>query len=127
MSSSRRSSRSAVAAGADAQVLAARMLAMQADAGLTIAMRMPILMKGAFGDSRGQREATQAVTEKVSAVVESSMAATQAAAAFWWNMALHIPGQFDVAAAAVKVADRTLEPFAKRTRANAARLSGSRR
>lgn len=127
MPSTRKSSRSAIATGADAQVLAARVLTMQAEAGLTIAMRMPILMKGAFGDSHGQREATKAVMEKVSAVVESSLAATQAATAFWWGLALHLPGQFDFAAAAVRVADSTLEPFARRTRANAARLSGGRR
>lgn len=127
MSSTRRSSRSTLAAGADAQVLAARMLTMQAEAGLTIAMRMPLLFRGAFGDSRGQREATKAVLEKVSAVVESSVAATQATTALWWGLALHLPGQFDLAAAAVQVADSTLEPFARRTRANAARLSGSRR
>jgi hypothetical protein len=90
-------------------------------------MRMPILMKGAFGDSRGQREAAKAVLEKVSAVFESSFAATQAATAFWWGMAFNPFGQFDVAAAAVRAADSTLEPFARRTRANAARLSGSRR
>ncbi|UZF92940.1 hypothetical protein [Bosea sp. NBC_00550] len=127
MPSSRKPSRSAVAAGADAQVLAARVMAMQAEAGITIAMRMPILLKGAFGDSRGQHEATNAVMEKLSAMVESSLAATQAATAFWWGLALNPPGQFDMAAAAVRAADSTLEPFARRTRANAARLSGSRR
>ncbi|CAH1651796.1 conserved hypothetical protein [Hyphomicrobiales bacterium] len=127
MRSTRRSSRSAVATGADAQVLAARVLTMQAEAGLTIAMRMPLLFRGAFGDSRGQHEAAKAVLEKVSAVVESSVAATQATTALWWGMALHLPGQFDVTAAAVKVADSSLEPFARRTRANAARLSGFRR
>jgi len=127
MPSSRQPSPSALAAGASAQVLAARMLTMQADASLTIAMRMPLLFKGAFGDSHGQREAAKAVLEKVSAVAESSFAATQATTAFWWGFALHLPGQFDLAAAAVRVADSTLEPFARRTRANAARLSGFRR
>ncbi|WP_306225881.1 hypothetical protein [Bosea beijingensis] len=123
----RKSTGSALATGAEAQVLAARLMSMHAEAGLTIAMRMPLLMKGAFGDSRGQREATKAVMEKVSAVFESSVAATQAATAFWWGLALNPPGQFDLAMAAVKVADSTLEPFARRTRANAARLSGYRR
>ncbi len=127
MPRSRKSTGSALATGAEAQVLAARLMSMQADAGLTIAMRMPLLMKGAFGDSRGQREATKAVAEKVSAVLESSFAATQATTAFWWGLALNPFGQFDLATAAVKAADSTLEPFARRTRANAARLSGHRR
>jgi hypothetical protein len=127
MARTRKSTGSALATGAEAQVLAARLMSMQADAGLTIAMRMPLLMKGAFGDSRGQREATKAVAEKVSAVLESSFAATQATAAFWWGLALNPLGQVDLAKAAVRAADSTLEPFARRTRANAARLSGSRR
>lgn len=123
----RKSTGSALATGAEAQVLAARLMTMQADAGLTIAMRMPLLMRGAFGDSRGQREATKAVTEKVSAMLESSFAATQATTAFWWGLAFNPFGQIDLTTAAVKVADSTLEPFARRTRANAARLSGYRR
>jgi hypothetical protein len=127
MARTRKSTGSALATGAEAQVLAARLMSMQADAGLTIAMRMPLLMKGAFGDSRGQSEATKAVAEKVSAVLESSFAATQATAAFWWGLALNPLGQVDLAKAAVRAADSTLEPFARRTRANAARLSGSRR
>ena len=127
MPRSRKSMGSALATGAEAQVLAARLMSMHAEAGLTIAMRMPLLMKGAFGDSRGQREAAKAVMEKVSAVFESSVAATQATTAFWWGLALNPPGQFDLATAAVKAADSTLEPFARRTRANAARLSGYRR
>lgn len=127
MARPRRSKRSAVATGADAQDLAARVFSMHAEASLTIAMRMPILLKGALGDSHGQREAAKAVIEKVSAVVESSFAASQAATAFWWELALNPPGQFDMAAAVVRVADSTLEPFAKRTRANAARLGGYRR
>jgi hypothetical protein len=123
----RKTKGTAPATGAEAQVLAARLMTMQADAGLTIAMRMPLLMKGAFGDSRGQREATKAVMEKASAVFESSLAATQATTAFWWGLALNPFGQLDLATAAVSVADSTLEPFARRTRANAARLSGYRR
>ena len=112
------------AAGAEAQALATRVLAMQAEAGLTIAMRMPLLLKGALGDSSGQREATKAVVEKVSAVVESSVAATYATTAFWWSFALNPLAQGDLTEAAAKVAHSTLEPFARRTRANAARLTG---
>lgn len=119
--------RSATGAGLEAQALATRMMTLQADAGLTIAMRMPILMKGALGDSRGQREAAKAVSEKVSAVMESGVAATQAAAMFWWGLALNPLGQVDLAEAAAKVANSTLEPFSKRTRANAARLRGRKR
>ncbi|OJV08787.1 MAG: hypothetical protein BGO20_21150 [Bosea sp. 67-29] len=100
---------------------------MQADAGLTIAMRMPLLLKGALGDYSGQREATKAVVEKVSAVVESSVAATYATTAFWWGLALNPLAQLDLTEAAAKVANSTLEPFARRTRANAARLSSRRR
>jgi hypothetical protein len=127
MARTRKSTGSALATGAEAQVLATRLMSMQAEAGLTIAMRMPLLMKGAFGDSRGQREATRAVAEKVSAVLESSFAATQATAAFWWGIALNPLAQIDLATVAVKAADSTLEPFARRTRANAARLGGYRR
>lgn len=119
--------RPAVAAGAEAQALATRMFAMQAEAGLTIAMRMPLLMRGAFGDSSGQREAAKAVAEKVSAVVESGIATTCATTALWWSVALNPLAQVDLAEAAAKVANSTLEPFARRTRANAARLTGRRR
>lgn len=129
MTRSRKGSRSAAGVGTDAQALVTRMMDLQADAGLTIAMRMPILLKGAMGDSRGQREASKAVVEKVSAVMESSVAATQAAALFWWGMALN-PMQHmsptGFSDAATKAAHSALEPFSKRTRANASRL-GSRR
>ncbi len=100
---------------------------MQADAGLTIAMRMPLLLQGALGDSRGRREATKAVTEKVSAVMESGFAAGQAIGLFWWGVALNPLAQVDVAEAAAKAANTALEPFSKRTRANAARLRSHRR
>lgn len=118
---------SAAGAGVEAQALAARMATLQADAGLTIAMRMPILMKGALGDARGQREAAKAVTEKMSAVMESGFAAGQAAAMFWWGFALNPMAQVDLSEAAAKVANSTLEPFSKRTRANASRLTGRKR
>lgn len=103
------------------------MVTLQADAGLTIAMRMPLLVRGALGDSRGQREAAKAVSEKVSAVMESGFAAGQAAAMFWWGLALNPLASVDLAEEAAKVANSTLEPFSKRTRANAARLTGRRR
>jgi hypothetical protein len=126
MPSSRKSLASPTAAGEQAQALAMRMVALQADAGLTIAMRMPILMKGAMGDHSGQREATKAVMEKVSAVMESGFAAGCAAAAFWWGVALNPMAQIDLAEASAKVANQSLEPFSRRTRANAARLSRRR-
>ena len=110
-----------------AQTIVSKMITMQADAGLTIAMRLPILLQGALGDARGQREASKAVVEKVSAVVESSVAATCATTAFWWGLALNPLAQVDLTEAAAKVANSTLEPFARRTRANAARLTGRRR
>jgi hypothetical protein len=75
MARSSKALQSAAGAGVEAQAFAARMVTLQADAGLTIAMRMPMLLKGALGDSRGQREAAKAVTEKVSAVMESGFAA----------------------------------------------------
>ena len=118
---SRKQMSSVTGAGVEAQALATRMLTMQADAGLTIAMRMPILMRG---DARGQREAAKAVNEKMSAVMESGFAAGQAAAMFWWGMALNPLAHVDYAEAAAKVANSTLEPFSKRTTANAARLTG---
>ncbi|AMJ59347.1 hypothetical protein [Bosea sp. PAMC 26642] len=124
MATSTKSLRSVTGAGVEAQALATKVLTMQADAGLTIAMRMPILLKG---DSRGQREAAKAVSEKMSAVMESGFAASQAAAMFWWGMALNPLAQVDFAEAAAKAANTALEPFSKRTRANAARLTGRSR
>ena len=124
MAISSKTPRSVTGTGVEAQALAARMLTLQADAGMTIAMRMPMLIKGALGDSHGQREAAKAVSEKVSAVMESGLAAGQAAAMFWWGLALNPLAPLDFAEAAAKVANSTLEPFSKRTRANAARLTG---
>ena len=126
MACSRKPLASPVAAGEQAQALALRMVALQADAGMTIAMRMPILIKGALGDHSGQREATKAVVEKVSAVMESGFAASCAAAAFWWGIALNPLAQVDLAEASAKVVNHSLEPFSRRTRANAARLSRRR-
>jgi hypothetical protein len=119
-----KSGRSLTGAGVEAQALTAKMLTMQADAGLTIAMRLPMLARGALGDARGQREATKAVVEKMSAVMESGFAAGQAAALFWWGVALNPLAQVDLQEATAKVVNRSLEPFSKRTRANAARLTG---
>ncbi|PZN98013.1 MAG: hypothetical protein DCF30_15140 [Hyphomicrobiales bacterium] len=118
---------SATAAGVEAQTLATRMATLHADAGMTIAMRMPILMRGALGDSHGQREAAKAVSEKVSAVMESGLAASQAAVLFWWGVALNPLAAVDFAEEAAKVANSTLEPFSKRTSANATRLTGRKR
>jgi hypothetical protein len=124
---SRKPMSSVTGAGVEAQALTAKMLTMQADAGLTIAMRMPMLMKGALGDVRGQREAAKAVSEKMSAVMESGFAAGQAAAMFWLGMALNPLAHVDYAEAAAKLASSTLEPFSKRTTANAARLTRRRK
>ena len=127
MAISRKKPLSATGAGVEAQALAARVMTLQADAGLTIAMRMPILMKGALGDSHGQREAASAVSEKISAVMESGFAASQAAVMFWWGVALNPLAGIDLTEAAAKVANSTLEPFSKRTSANATRLTGRSR
>ena len=127
MATSRKRPPSVTGSGKEAHALATRMLTMHAEAGLTIAMRMPILLKGALGDSHGQQEAAKAMSEKVSAVMESSFAVTQATAMFWWGLALDPLAQVDFAEAAAKVANSSLEPFSKRTRANAARLTASSR
>lgn len=127
MATSKTAVRAIAGAGVEAQALTTKMLTMQADAGLTIAMRMPMLMRGALGDAKGQREAAKAVSEKMSAVMESGFAASQAAAMFWWGLALNPLAKVDFSEAAAKVASSTLEPFSKRTRANAARLTGRRR
>jgi hypothetical protein len=126
MATSKMGVRSVAGAGVEAQAFAARVVTMHAEAGLTIAMRMPILMRGAMGDSGGQREAAKAVSEKMSAMMESGFAAGQAAAMFWLGFALN-PLAHDLTEAAAKAANTTLEPFSKRTRANAARLAGRRR
>jgi len=125
MAISRKRSRS-VTTGTQTQALVAKMMTMQADAGLTIAMRMPILLKGALGDAHGQREASKAVAEKFSAVMESSFAVGQATAMFWWNMALNPLTPNGLGEAATQAAHDSLEPFSKRMRANASRLSGRR-
>lgn len=127
MASSSRKLRSATVAGGEAQALASRMATLHADAGLTIAMRMPLLIRGALGDSHGQREAAKAVSEKVSAVMESGFAAGHATVMFWWGLALNPLARIDLAEEAAKVAHSTLEPFSKRTSANAARLTGRKR
>lgn len=124
---SRKQTQSVAGAGVEAQALAARMVTMQADAGLTIAMRMPMLLKGAFGDSGGQREAAKAVSEKMSAVMESGFAAGQATALFWLGLALNPFATVDYAEAAAKAANSTLEPFSRRATANAVRLGKSGR
>ena len=125
MSTSSKRAPSVSQVGIEAQALAARMVALQADAGLTIAMRMPILLQGS---SRGQREAQRAVTEKVAAVMESGFAAGQAATQFWLGLMLNPLARVDLGEAAAKIANSSLEPFSKRTHATAARLSrrGSR-
>ncbi len=115
------------AAGGAAKALSATVMTLHSDAGMTIAMRMPLLMRGALGDSHGQREAAKAVSEKVSAVMESGFAASQAAAMFWWGLALNPFTRIDLAEEAAKVANSTLEPFSKRTSANAARLTSGKR
>ncbi|WP_332694798.1 hypothetical protein [Bosea sp. (in: a-proteobacteria)] len=125
MATSRKRTRP-VSAGAQTQAIVAQMMTMQADAGLTIAMRLPILLKGALGDAGGQREASKAVAEKVSAVMESSFAIGQATTLFWLNMALNPLTPSGLGEAAAKAAYSTLEPFSKRARANASRLSGRR-
>ncbi|CAN5335799.1 hypothetical protein BH10PSE8_BH10PSE8_09140 [soil metagenome] len=127
MAPSIRKPRPAVAAGGAAQTLSATVMTLHADAGMTIAMRMPLLMRGALGDSHGQREAAKAVSEKVTAVMESGFAASQAAAMFWWGLALNPFARIDLAEEAAKVANSTLEPFSKRTSANAARLTSGKR
>lgn len=124
---SRTRSASTVALAADAQSVLAQMVAMQVDAGLTIAMRLPILAKGAFGDARGQREASKAVVEKAAAMAESSFALGHAAALFWWSMALNPLTPNGLGEATAKAVHNTLEPFSRRTRANASRLAGRSR
>ncbi|MFN3670765.1 MAG: hypothetical protein ACK4VM_02525 [Bosea sp. (in: a-proteobacteria)] len=113
-------------AGVEAQALATRMLAMQADAGLTIALRMPMLVKGALGDRRGQNEAAKAVTEKMTAVMESGFAASHATAMFWWGVMFNPLAQVDLHEATAKVVNHSLEPFSKRAQANAVRLRSRR-
>lgn len=127
MTTSTRRPRSALGTGVEAQALVSKVMTMQAEAGLTIAMRMPILLKGALGDRRGQREATKALTEKVSAVMESGLAASQAVSLFWWDLAFSPFNQLDMSEAVARATSNTLEPFSKRTRANAARLGSRRR
>lgn len=124
---SRTGSGSTVVLAANAQSVLTAMVAMQVDAGLTIAMRLPLLARGAFGDAGGQREASKAVIEKAVAVAESSFAVGHAAALFWWSMALNPLTPSGLGEAAARAAHSTLEPFSRRTRANASRLTGRSR
>lgn len=123
----RAASGSVVVAAANAQSVLTEMLAMQADAGLTIVMRLPLLLKGAFGDARGQSEASKAVVEKGLALLESGVAVGHAATLFWWSMALNPLTPSGLGEAAARAAHSTLRPFSRRTRANASRLSGRMR
>lgn len=111
-----------LASGVEAQALVAEMMTMQLDAGMTIAARLPILAKAAMGDRRSQAEAHRAITEKVSAVMESGVAAGHAAARFWIDLALAPLAQQDFSGTMTKAALATLEPFSRRTSANASRL-----
>ena len=113
--------------GVETQALVTKMVTMQFDAGLTIAARMPLLAKAAMGDRRGQAEANRAVTEKVSAVMESGAAAAHAATRFWLDLMLTPLAQPDLTATMTKTALATLEPFSRRASANASRLSRRRR
>ena len=123
---SRTRSGSTVALAADAQSVLAKMTAMQVDAALTITMRLPILAKGALGDAKGQREASKAVVEKAAAMAESSFALGHAATLFWWSMAFNPLTPNGLGEATAKAVHNTLEPFSRRTRANASRLAGRR-
>jgi hypothetical protein len=106
----------------EAQALYSKLVAMQMDAGLTIAMRMPIFARAALGDDASGGEARKAVTEKIAAVTETGMAAGQAAAEFWWNMFMAPVTQARTGELAARAANQMLEPMSRRTSANATRL-----
>ena len=59
--------------------------------------------------------------------MESGLAASQAVSLFWWDLAFSPFSQLDMSEAVARATSNTLEPFSKRTRANAARLSSRRR
>ncbi len=109
----------------EAQALYSKLVAMQMDAGLTIAMRMPILARAALGDDASGHEARKAVAEKIAAVTETGMAAGQAAAEFWWSMLMAPITQARTGELAARAANQMLEPMSRRTSANATRLSGN--
>lgn len=94
-------------------------------AGVTIALRLPILLQAAFDPFAwpARREAERAATEKWEAAFEGAMAAWSASAALWRDLIIR-PG--DVSAmtrglAAVSAA--ALRPARRRVRGNARRLS----
>ncbi len=97
-------------------------------AGVTIALRTPILMQAALDPFAwpARREAVRAATEKWEAGVEGALAASFASARLWADMVTR-PGDMRALADGIgKVQKAALRPARIRVRGNAKRLSRKR-
>lgn len=95
-------------------------------AGVTIALRMPIFVQAAFDPFAwpARDEALRATTEKWEAGFEGAMAAWAASASLWSNLFLR-PGDAKALTQGIAaVSHAALRPARKRVRGNARRLSG---
>jgi hypothetical protein len=99
------------------------------DAALTIAARTPgLLAPGLDASGKHAREARLMVQEKLTAAFEGAWAAQVALGSFWLKAAfggVTSPDQFSHGL--VDVADAALAPARKTVRANARRLTGTKR
>jgi hypothetical protein len=107
----------------EAQALWTKLAMMNADAAMTIAMRLPIFAHAAMGNAAAQQEAEKAVQEKISVIAETGAAATQAAVGFWWDVAMSPLTRKSPSESAARAARKTLGPASRRTRANRRRLT----
>ncbi len=94
-------------------------------AGVTIALRWPILMQAAFDPFAwpARREAMRAVTEKWEAAVEGSMAAWAASASLASALVLSPGDARKLTHGLAAVSSAAMRPARKRVRGNARRLS----
>lgn len=93
------------------------------DAGTTIAMRLPVLMAAAGGDSGAQREARGMVEEKFTAAAEGSVAAAHAILDLQLRFMTGRLTRAQHAAAGLDLLMRASSPARKRVRRNARLLT----
>lgn len=107
----------------EAHALWTKLAMMNVDAAMTIALRLPIFAHAAMGNASARQEAEKAMQEKISVIAETGSAATQAAAAFWWDVAMSPLTRKSPSESAAKAARKTLGPVSRRTKANRRRLT----
>jgi hypothetical protein len=109
----------------EAEALLTTLAAMNVDAAMTIAFRLPIFAHAAMGDATARRETEKALSEKLAAITETGTVATLAAASLWWEMALTPLTYRGTSEALARATRKTLRPISRATRANRRRLSST--